>query len=161
MFRNTTYTLLFFGLISLMACNSTKNTIQGDGVHFGRTIDAKNAQTADAVVAQMQKDNKTEMKTKIKGKVEAVCQSKGCWMMLERTEGEPMRVKFKDYAFFMPKDLAGKTVVVEGIATVETVSVDLLRHYAEDEGKTEEEVNKIITPKTDISFMADGVLIVK
>ena len=142
MFRNTTYTLLFFGLISLMACNSTKNTIQGDGVHFGRTIDAKNAQTADAVVAQMQKDNKTEMN-------------------VDLVNDEKVFVKFKDYGFFMPKDISGRKVVMQGMAYREVTPVDELRHYAEDEGKTEEEVNKIIPPKTDISFMADGVLIVK
>lgn len=144
-----------------MACNSTKTVTKGDGVHFGKVIDDKNARTADAVIADMQSANKTEMQAKIKGKVEAVCQAKGCWITMEREQGDPMRVKFKDYGFFMPKDLTGKTVVVEGVAKVETVSVDMLRHYAEDEGMSDVEVNKIISPKTDISFMADGVIIVK
>ena len=68
-------------------------------------------------------------------------------------------VKFKDYGFFMPKDIAGKEVIINGKAYVEEVSVDEQRHYAEDAGKTKEEIAKITEPKRTFSFEADGVLI--
>jgi hypothetical protein len=70
-----------------------------------------------------------------------------------------MRVTFKDYAFFMPKDLSGKRVVVDGFARVETTSVEVLRHYAEDAKKTPAEITAITEPKREVSFEAAGVLI--
>ena len=74
--------------------------------------------------------------------------------------GQPeMRVTFKDYAFFMPKDLAGKHVVVDGYAYVENTPVDVLRHYAEDAGKSKEEIAAITEPKREVSFEAFGVII--
>ncbi|MGJ8666580.1 MAG: DUF4920 domain-containing protein [Patiriisocius sp.] len=95
---------------------------------------------------------------KFKTKVNAVCQAKGCWMRMDLGEEEAM-VKFKDYAFFMPLDLAGKDVIVDGKAYVAEVSVDEQRHYAEDGGSTPEEVAAITEPKRTLSFMSSGVLV--
>ncbi|PDH42356.1 MAG: DUF4920 domain-containing protein, partial [Rhodothermaeota bacterium MED-G19] len=35
------------------------------------------------------------------------------------------------------------------------------RHYAEDAGKSSEEINKIIEPEISMTFLAEGVLIRK
>ncbi|RZL41189.1 MAG: DUF4920 domain-containing protein [Pedobacter sp.] len=59
-------------------------------------------------------DKKT-VDMKIEGKVVDVCKKKGCWMTLQMPNGDPMRVTFKDYAFFMPMDIVGKNVVLDGI----------------------------------------------
>jgi hypothetical protein len=75
------------------------------------------------------------------------------------TSIEPVFVQFKDYAFFVPKDAAGKEVVIEGVAYRELTTVDDLRHYAKDAGQSEEEIAKITEPKEEIRFMAKGVLI--
>jgi len=90
--------------------------------------------------------------------VKAVCQNKGCWMRLEMDEDETM-VKFKDYGFFMPKDIAGEDVIVSGQAFVEEMSVDEQRHYAEDAGKTAAEVAAITEPKRTLSIISNGVLL--
>ena len=90
--------------------------------------------------------------------VKAVCASKGCWMRLDMGEDEAM-VKFKDYGFFMPKDIEGDEVVVEGLAFVEEMSVDEQRHYAEDEGLSEEEVMAITEAKRTLSVVSNGVLL--
>jgi hypothetical protein len=97
--------------------------------------------------------------TKIIAKVNSVCQAKGCWMKVELDNEIEAMVKFKDYGFFMPKDISGKQVVMNGIAFVNEVPVDELRHYAEDAGKTEEEIAAITKPKRTYSFLADGVLL--
>lgn len=97
--------------------------------------------------------------SKIKAKVNSVCQAKGCWMRLDLEDGNEVMVKFKDYGFFMPMDITGKEVVINGNAFVNEVSVDEQRHYAADAGKTEEEIAKIIEPKKTYSFEADGVLL--
>jgi hypothetical protein len=96
---------------------------------------------------------------KITGKVAEVCQEKGCWMKIERSNGDKLMVKFKDYGFFMPKNIVGKEVVLDGDATVKEVSVKQQRHYAQDAGKSKEEIEKIKDPKKELQFVAKGVLV--
>ena len=135
-----------------------------DGKMFGEKIDAKGAVSYDAVLPklkQLKGADKLE-NVKVMGTVEAVCKAKGCWMNIASEKGEtPMFVKFKDYAFFMPKDLAGKKVVMQGYAFKEITDVAALRHFAEDEGKSKEEIAKITKPKEEYKFMANGVLILE
>lgn len=97
--------------------------------------------------------------TKVMAKVEEVCQSKGCWMRLNLDDDKEIMVKFKDYGFFMPKNIAGMEVIVNGKAFVNEMPVEELRHYAEDAGKSTEEIAAITEPKRTYSFEADGVLI--
>ncbi|MBP9188254.1 MAG: DUF4920 domain-containing protein [Chitinophagales bacterium] len=96
---------------------------------------------------------------KVKGTVTSVCQNKGCWMKLDLGNGESMRVSFKDYGFFVPKDLEGKQVIVQGVAEVKTISVEDQRHFAEDAGKTEEQIQSITEPQEELVFVADGVIV--
>jgi hypothetical protein len=131
-----------------------------DGKHFGAMITPDNAVSYDEVISKL--GSLDSMGMKVQGKVSEVCQKKGCWMTLVSDQpGHPeMRVTFKDYAFFMPKDLSGKHVVVDGYAYVETTPVDVLKHYAEDAGKTKEEIDAITEPKKEVSFEASGVVII-
>jgi hypothetical protein len=96
-----------------------------------------------------------------KAKVNSVCQAKGCWMRLALDNDEEVMVKFKDYGFFVPKDLAGQEVLINGFAYVDEMSVADQKHFAGDEGKSEEEIAAITTPKMTYSFIADGVMIEK
>ena len=91
--------------------------------------------------------------------VNSVCKSKGCWMRLDLEEEEEVMVRFRDYAFFVPKDIEGKEVVVHGKAYITEMSVEDQRHFAEDGGATPEEIQKITQPKKTLSLLADGVLI--
>lgn len=92
----------------------------------------------------------------IKGEVGAACQKKGCWMTMAEGETE-MRVRFYDYGFFVPKDCAGMTATIKGVASFDTITVDMLQHYAEDAGESEEEIAKITEPEYELSFEATGV----
>ncbi|MDO7845695.1 DUF4920 domain-containing protein [Hymenobacter sp. M29] len=96
---------------------------------------------------------------KLVGKASAVCQAKGCWMTLPTADGKEMRVRFKDYAFFVPKDLSGHDVVVSGWAHRTTTTVADQQHYLRDAGKSEKEIAAITQPKEEVSFLADGVLV--
>lgn len=132
---------------------------KGDGKAFGEKITAKDAVTYDAMLSKLGKDTKLD-NVKVTGTVEAVCKAKGCWMNIASDKGAPsMFVQFKDYAFFMPKDIAGKKVVMVGNAFKETTTVEELRHFAQDEGKSKEDIAKITKPKEDIKFLAKGVLV--
>lgn len=103
------------------------------------------------------KDNKYQ--GKISGKVVEVCQEKGCWMKIEKSNGDKMMVRFKDYGFFMPKNIQGKEVVLDGEVLEKEVSVKQLQHYAKDAGKTDEEIKSIKEPKKELQFIAKGVLV--
>ena len=96
---------------------------------------------------------------KLAGKATEVCQAKGCWMTLPTADGKAMRVKFKDYAFFVPKDLSGHNVVVSGWAHRTTVPKAELQHYAKDAGKSDQEIAAITQDEQQLTFMADGVLV--
>ena len=96
---------------------------------------------------------------KIEGEILSSCPMKGCWMKI-KSEQDTILVRFKDYGFFVPKKgIEGDKAIVHGKMSVETLSIDLLRHYAEDAGKTEEEINDIKEPKVSFTFLADGVYI--
>lgn len=95
-------------------------------------------------------------------KVDEVCQAKGCWMRLDLGENSPGSfVKFKDYEFFVPMDAENADAIIKGVAFKAETSVAELQHYAQDAGKSEEEIAAITQPKVEYSFMADGVFLKK
>lgn len=155
-------------LLFLVSCSShteeVKTTIPAVAVddsnlYFGDSITVDGAIAADQLAAKL--SGKDSIQIKLSGTIEEVCQKKGCWMNMNIGNGESMRVRFKDYAFFVPKDAAGKSVFIEGYAYTDTTTVAELKHYAEDAGKTKEEIDKITKPEVSISFEANGVLIKK
>jgi hypothetical protein len=77
------------------------------------------------------------------------------------SDGNKAFVKFKDYGFFVPLNADGSTAIVSGYASIDVVSVDELKHYAKDAGKSQAEINKIKKAEVTYSLMADGVLIKK
>ena len=79
-------------------------------------------------------------------------------MKLDLGNDQEAMVRFKDYGFFMPLNAEGE-VIVNGKAFVSETSVEELRHYAEDAGKSAEEIAAITAPKRTYSFEADGVLL--
>ena len=98
---------------------------------------------------------------RLRGEILSTCPMKGCWMRMS-VEQDTILVRFKDYGFFVPKSGAeGKSAIVNGNISVDTLSVAQLRHYAEDAGKPRNEVMAIVNPEITISFLADGVLINK
>ncbi|WKD85938.1 hypothetical protein KCTC32516_01287 [Polaribacter huanghezhanensis] len=98
---------------------------------------------------------------KFASKIDEVCSKKGCWMKLDLTDGTQTMVRFKDYGFFMPLDAKDREVIVNGKAFVQETSVADLKHFAEDAGKTKEEIARITMPKVEFTFEADGVLMKK
>ncbi len=104
-------------------------------------------------------DNKYE--GKIQGKVVEVCQAMGCWAKIQKEDGSTVMIKVKDHEFAMPKDIVGRTIVVEGKAELKETSVAMLKHYAEDAGKSKEEVEKIKEPKKEVTMTIKGVKVVE
>lgn len=131
-----------------------------DYASFGNKIVADNALSKEQMLSKYKKLKQGDtISVKFKTKVTDVCKKKGCWMALELPNEESTFVRFKDYGFFVPLNATGEEAVVSGKAFVTETSVEELRHYAKDGGKSAEEIAKITAPKVEYGFLADGVLV--
>jgi hypothetical protein len=160
--RKSVYLIIcFFALTSCKKETSlTKST--NEYAIFGDSISSDKAISNVDMLVQYDKLKPGDtLNIKFKSKIKNVCQKKGCWMTLELPSGKEAFVKFKDYAFFVPKNAQNEEVIVNGKAFVSIESVEELKHYAKDEGKSQASIDSIVAPKTNYSFMADGVLIKK
>lgn len=129
-------------------------------VYGDSTVTAEGAISPPEFLAEMM--GKDSMDAKLKAVVTEACTRKGCWMKLDMGNGKEMRVRFKDYGFFVPTEgMAGKHIVVQGRAYTDTTSVEDLRHYAEDAGKSEDEIAAINEPEIETTFEANGVIVEK
>lgn len=143
-------------LVVLCQVSCKQETIKGD--YFGEEFKISNK--VDKTSAPYEGLVATDtLQTQIMGEVTEVCQAKGCWMKVKLDSEDEVFVRFKDYGFFVPKDAAGKKVVMNGAAFLEEMSVEDQKHYAEDEGASEDELAQITAPKKTLRFEADGVLI--
>ncbi len=144
---------LFFSCGSENEIQQVKNT----NLFFGDSIAEDGAVDAYKLISTMGLSD--SMQIKVSGTITDICQTKGCWMNVDLGYGKTMRVSFKDYAFFVPKDASGKIVVIDGYAKFDTTSIQELRHFAEDAGKLKEEIEKIVAPEIEFSYEARGVII--
>ncbi|MCB4798924.1 DUF4920 domain-containing protein [Neotamlana laminarinivorans] len=164
------FRLLIICVLVLISCkNKSEETTKQDSqipevtyASFGKEIIADDAISSKSMAQHYQTMQVGDsINSKMIAKVTDVCQAKGCWMTLNLQGDEEVMVKFKDYGFFVPKDISGKDVIVNGKAFVSEISVEEQQHYAKDAGKTEEEIALITEPKKTLSFEADGVLVVQ
>jgi len=126
---------------------------------FGDNIEAEGAISASEMVERFNALTVGDTITaKVSAKINEVCQMKGCWMKLDLGSDQDVMVTFKDYGFFMPLNAEGE-VIINGKAFLKETSVDDLRHYAEDAGKTADEIAAITQPEKTFAFEADGVLL--
>lgn len=139
--------------------NSSTALNQESYASYGAEITTENVLTNSEIAEKYSalKEGDTAV-VKFTAPINAVCTSKGCWMRLDLPKEQEVFVKFKDYGFFVPLDATGETIV-QGKAYLEEVTVDELRHMAEDGGKSKEEIAAITAPERELRFMADGVLI--
>lgn len=127
------------------------------GITYGEAVTRTGAITTQKLQKELQ--SSSAYTGKITGTVVGVCAKKGCWMKLKNPGGEEIMVKFLDYGFFVPQDINGKEIVLEGTAEKTVTPVSKLQHYAGDAGKSKEEIAKITEPKEEIVFTATGVLV--
>lgn len=91
----------------------------------------------------------------IKGQVEAVCQKKGCWMVVKDGD-KSARVLMKDHSFAVPMDCRGKDVTIEGTLASRTFDEAQVKHLEKDAGGNPDAV---AGERTEHVLTASGVLI--
>ena len=142
-------------IVSLLTFFSCKNEIHISA--FGEFNAATDLEKFSNVIDKFSLENIDNKN--LSGEIINVCPKKGCWMNLKVDE-DTVFVKFKDYGFFVPKTgVESKLAFISGNITKDTISVERLRHYAEDAGKSSDEIKKIVKPEFKLSFLADGVAI--
>lgn len=156
--------ILSFALIAatFVACSQSPKQAENEApageekeLVFGEDFNAENVVLATSLNDLMEGQSRKEVT--VKANVNAVCKKKGCWMDVDLGNGEEMKVTFKDYGFFVPLDIDSQTVVMHGVATYDTIPVDVLKHYAEDAGKSEDEIAMITDAELQLVFEATGV----
>lgn len=160
-----TFITLIFSLLIFISCENqqkqktnnlpTDITNPVDGKIYGEAISNENIISAEKLPLALKNNDEKELK--LIGKIDAVCQGSGCWVDIDMGNGETVHVTFKDEAFVLPKDVAGQTATIEGIAVTEVVSVEMQKRMAKEEGLTQTEIDKITEPLTEYYFEAVGV----
>lgn len=140
-------------VITLFSCESQKEySFYGEQIETDQAINI-----ADLQSELGQKDSAM---VRLEGVIVETCEKKGCWMTAKTEGGSDMRITFKDYGFFVPKDgVEGKTFIAQGVAKKTITDVETLKHFAEDAGKSAEEIASITEPKEEITFVATGLAI--
>jgi uncharacterized protein YdeI (BOF family) len=126
------------------------------GAKFGAEVTTDKAVTVEDMVKSLEAGKKTDVK--VEGVVVEVCAAEGCWLRMKNGEGNIM-VRMKDHKWFVPTALNGKKVVLEGTAEIKETTVAMLKHYAEDAGKSKEEIEAIKEPKKEVVIQAKGILV--
>ena len=150
--------ILTLGLI--FSCNNPKgeqNQTNTKESYYGDLINTSEIINISEVKNSISQNGKIE--TKIQGEILSTCAKKGCWMKL-KTDEDTLMVRFKDYSFFVPKEgVEGRNAIIQGEAYYDTLTVELLQHYAQDAGKSEDEILSITEPEYKFLFEANGVII--
>lgn len=167
--------LLIPALIGFIACSETSTDTAAEAENteveevevtaeirsylaYGDSIETKGALNPDAFLAKMEGED--TLQVTLAATINETCRVKGCWMTLDMENGDELRVRFKDYGFFVPLEgVDGKKAIIAGKAFTDTLSVEYLRHLAEDAEKSEEEIAAITEPEISVNFEATGVVI--
>ena len=137
--------LIFMSLLTIFSCNDETYMSYGEEIEDDQFFHEKISNNFDI--------------SNISGEIINVCPKKGCWMNV-KVNLDTVFVKFKDYGFFVPKTgVEGKKVLMSGKVFMDTISVDRLKHYAEDAKKSKNEIDLIKEPEYKINMIASGVVI--
>lgn len=155
---NKLFSTLAIAAVALASCGSEQAPQEevSNEKYYGSVIETNNISSFNDVRAQLTETG--EVETTIEGEVLGTCAKKGCWMEIA-TGDDTLFVKFKNYEFFVPTEgVEGYHTVLEGVAYYDTTTVAELKHYAEDAGLSQEEIDLITEPEYSINFTASGVM---
>lgn len=138
------YTHLFLSIILLTGLSIQSVYGQSQWETFGEEITESGSLKASEALSQFSKEGS---KVKIEGEIAAVCDKVGWWAQLVIDKNQSIRIKFKDYGFFIPVKAAGRRIIAEGMAYRKPVS----------DGNENVET----TTEYEYEVIADGVLLSK
>jgi len=155
--------LILLIILGIWACSSndeinTQKIIIEDGMnYYGKEFNQKGVVSLKEFVVLAENTDTLDIKLKIG--ISEVCQSMGCWMKVNLIDGAKMIVSFKEHKLLIPKDVAGKTCIINGRTFLRSISADMQKQYAKDLGDKSEAVDTIIAPIVQRFFIANGIII--
>ena len=150
--------VLFISILITNMVIAQKHVPLPHGMVFGEKPDTVALMQASKLENFMGK--KTRITTVISGKVIKVTQEKGGWFDLNAGNNRVIAAHFTNAGINLPKQLAGRTVIISGIAAKQFIADDL-QHMAGDtvNGKKQHKINT--NPGRRISFEVRGLMIDK
>lgn len=138
----------------------TEEVVDPNQTSFGpNKVDTTKAISTAELLAQFK--GKTELEATFKAKIQETCSKAGCWVNIEKADGETFMVVFKDH-FTIPVDTEPGTIAyMSGKAIQDTVSVEMQQHFLEDANAPQKEIDAVTKPKYGMTFVADGIEIVR
>lgn len=114
-------------------------SIQAAPITFGGAVDKTQITPVADIIAEPAAY--LEKSLTIEGKIQAVCQKRGCWMTLAAADNEPtFRIKVRDGDMEFPISAKGKTAYATGSVTAQSLNmaatIDYYEELAEKQGKT-------------------------
>ena len=163
--------LIFASLVafSLFSCQSANNSTENSQdaqetsattyYNFGdSTFTVEDAFSAAELVSNFATSGEDTAWATVAGPITQVCTTKGCWMSTAIDSSNNLFVDY-DYEFLLPTNSQGQNMVMYGYIYWDTTTVAQLRHYAEDRGASQEEIEAITEPVAEYMFKAKGVKI--
>jgi hypothetical protein len=147
------FLVLAFALVAVSgSVNAEPSQGSPAGKDFGAGITLEQPTGLAQVVQQPERF--TEQPVLLRGRIVDVCQHKGCWTLLRDGEAT-VRVRFKDYGFFLPTDCVGEEALVEGVVMIEMVSEETARHHASE--SRFDDPSRVEGPQRELTLTASGV----
>jgi hypothetical protein len=144
----------------IWSCNQTATPNQQETKQsvYGESFDPTQAIDQSQLSVMINGNDTTTVK--FKAEIVETCAKAGCWMTVKNSAGYPMYVFMKDHDFAVPKTGAiGHQCIVNGRLYRDTLSVEIQKHFAEDAGLSEDQINAITSPLPTLAVEATGVII--
>jgi len=153
---------IFFVAVAALGfvLSSCKNT-QIAYKHYGPVaVDSTQALSLDQMLVAL-KANPTNDIFTFAAPLVGVCQSAGCWVNVQPSNGDLIRVRFKDHFLVPPSTEISSVAYFHGRAYYDTLSIELQKHFLEDAKAPQSKIDQITAPKIELNFEADGVWVKK
>ena len=162
--------LLFTGIIAVSCATTETDSAEKEkekektvqlGKSYGKfKVDVDKAISVKDMLTKFEGQSE-EMEFTIEADLNEICSKAGCWVNIDKGNGETFMVRFKDHFTIPPATEAGTGAYIHGRAFWDTVSVELQQHFIEDAGGSKEEQMLITEPKATVGFEGYGITLKK
>jgi hypothetical protein len=103
---------------------------------------------------------RTRTSAAITGKIIKVTREKGGWFILDADSGRTISARFKNYKVTLPAAIAGRQVIISGVATKQFIAADL-QQFAGDTAAGKKQHQVKTDPKRRLLFEVVGLMVNK
>lgn len=86
---------------------------------FGKPFNEDSALSVEAILSAS--DSITKQQLQVSGIIDNYCRGEGCWLTLKNANGTALHTEIEYKAFQLPRNIDGKTAVVQGYLVKDSV----------------------------------------